>query len=124
MRSLSASMALFLRLFAANRRLFANGRTIIQRGIGERRGATLGCGKLAAVLRPGIGLTAGRNLIEDAFERLGSEILIGVFIDQNHRRIHAGTEALDLLPREFTIGGEMMRLRVNLAPQDILQFLS
>src|SRR4051794_32107973 len=110
MRSLSASMALFLRLFAANRRSFANGRTIIQRGIGKRRRAALGCRKLAAVLRAGLRLPAGRNLIKDALEGLGSQILVGVFIDENHRRVHAGAEALDLLPGEIAIGGEMMRL--------------
>src|SRR3954465_11120339 len=74
---------------------------LLQRGrpTGRRR-------ELAAVLRTGLGRGARAKAIEHLAEAFLGQGLIGVLADQHHRRIHAGTEALHLLPAEMTVLGE------------------
>src|SRR5436305_1857813 len=75
---------------------------LLQRGrsIDRRR-------ELAAVLRTGLGRIAGSKAVEHLAKAFLGQILIGVLADHHHRRVHAGAEALDLLPAEIAVLGEM-----------------
>ena len=47
---------------------------------------------------------AGRERVDDLFEPLGRQVLVGVLEDHHHRRVDAGAEALDLFPRQRAVG--------------------
>ena len=54
-------------------------------------------------------------------EALRRQILVGVLRDLDHRRVHAGAQALDLLPGERAVGGTVMRLVVDAVAADLDQ---
>ena len=56
-----------------------------------------------------------------ALEALRGQVLVGVVADLDQRRVDAGAEALDLLPRERAVGGEVMLVVVDAVPADVLQ---
>src|SRR5262249_17886395 len=69
-------------------------------------------------LRPRFRRPAGSDAVEHLLEGLGGEILVGILADQHHRRVHAGAEALDLLPGEVAVGRDMERIVVDAPPAD------
>ena len=88
-------------------------RRIGARRIGERRVAADRRRELPAVLRAGLRRFAARERIEHLLEGFRRQILIGVLADQDHRSIDAGSQALDLLPGEIAVGGDMERLVID-----------
>src|SRR6185312_5136926 len=114
MRSLSSSMTKqLLHSAAALSRKPASG-DFLERG---RPGD--GRRKLTAVLRSGLGRIAGGKAIQHLAEILLVQVLVGVLPDQDHRRIHAGAEALDLLPTEIAVFREMEGIVVDTALADL-----
>src|SRR5262249_26869127 len=69
--------------------------------------------ELPAVLRAGFRGFAAPNGVENLFEGLRGEVLIGVATDLDHRGVDAGPQALDLLPGEIAVGRHVEGLRVD-----------
>src|SRR5579864_2683279 len=64
-------------------------------------------GELAIDLRTGLRRMAGGKTVEHLAEALLGQILVSVLPDQHHRRVHAGTETLDLFPAEIAVLGQV-----------------
>ena len=54
-------------------------------------------------LRPRLHFLAGREIVENARENFGGQILVEIVIDLRHWRIHAGAEALHLDPGQGAV---------------------
>ena len=74
----------------------------------QRRRPVIGI-EMPADLRAGLAARRARS-VEQRLEALRRQVLVGVGADLHHRRVHAGAEALDLLPGESAVGREVMRL--------------
>src|SRR6478609_12150952 len=113
MRSLSSSMTKqLLQSAVALSRKPASGDFLERGRPGDRRG------KLAAVLRTGLGRIAGGKAVQHLAEALLGQVLVGVLPDQHHRRIHAGAQALHFLPAEIAVFRKMEGVVVNTALAD------
>src|SRR5450755_908165 len=111
MRSLSSSMARKLSRSAVGElREDASG-GLLQRGPTAHGGR-----ELTVDLRPRLRRIAGRKTVQHLAEIVLGEVFIGVFPDQDHRRVHAGAEALDLFPAEIAVLGEVKRIMMDPAP--------
>ena len=61
-----------------------------------------------------------RRSSSSTFSKLSrGQILVGVVPDQHHRRVDAGAEALDLLPGEIAVGGDVQRIVMDAALADV-----
>src|SRR5258707_15859810 len=60
-------------------------------------------GELAAVLWPWLRRLAAGKSVEHLAKALLGEVLVGILPDQDHRRVDAGAETLDLLPTEIAV---------------------
>src|SRR5215475_14190871 len=114
MRSLSSSMTKKLLQSAVALRESPASGDFLERGRpGDRRG------KLAAVLRSGLWRIAGGKAVEHLAKALLGQVLIGVLPDLDHRRVHAGPEALHLFPAEIAVPGEVEGIVVDTGLADI-----
>ena len=66
---------------------------------------------------------AGGEFVEDLAEALSGQVLVIVLADLRHRRIRASAQTFDLFPREFAVGGDLMRLGGDLVLADRDQIL-
>src|SRR6516225_9228938 len=106
MRSLSSSMAyetFAITGWRRSRGLFEGGRS------GDRRR------ELATVLWAGLWRIAAGKAVEHLAKAFLGQVLVGVFPDQHHRRVHAGAQALDLLPAEIAVLGEVKLIVMDAA---------
>src|SRR3990170_7221214 len=79
--------------------------------------------KLAVDLRPGLRRRALGEAVEHFLKTFRRQILVGVAPDQHHRRVDAGAEALDFLPGEIAVGGELKRLLVDAPATELYQLV-
>src|ERR1044072_8646858 len=93
----------------------------VERWIGQRARTADRRREVALDLRAGLRGLAVREAVENGFEALRRQVLIGVVPDQHHRGVHAGAEALDLFPRIIAIGRNMERLGMNFPRADLEQ---
>src|ERR1700736_301909 len=80
-----------------------------------------GRGELAAVLWSWLRRLAGGKAVEHLAKALLGQVLVGILPDQDHRRVDAGAETLDLLPTEIAVLGEMEGIVVDPALADFDQ---
>src|ERR1700674_90920 len=76
--------------------------------------------QLAIDLRTGLRRLAGGERVENLRETLRRQVLVVVVVDLHHRRVDAGTEALDLHPREFAVGSHLVFV-ADAAAADLLE---
>ena len=73
---------------------------------------------------PGFGVSP-RAMASSTFSKVfGREVLVGVAADLHHRRVDAGAEALDLLPGEIAVGGDVELLVVDAPLADLFDLLA
>ena len=77
--------------------------------------------RLPPVLRAGLGRLAALESVEQRLENLRRQVLVGVLRHLDHRRVHAGAEALDLLPGEIAVGGDVMLIVMDALAADVDQ---
>ena len=82
-------------------------------GAADRRG------KLPVDLRAGLDGRPLGEAIEHLFETFSRKVLVGVVPDQHHRRVDAGAEALDLLPRKIAVGRDVERVVMDALLADV-----
>ena len=63
---------------------------------------------MAIDLRTRLRRAAGREIVENARQRLRRQVLVVIGIDLHHRRIDACAQALDLGPGESAVGGHLI----------------
>src|ERR1019366_10335261 len=76
-------------------------------------------GELAHDLRSRLRRIAGGKAVQHLAEAFLGQILVGILPDQNHRRIDAGAETLDLFPAEIAILGKMKGIVMDAALADV-----
>src|SRR5215475_14398754 len=99
MRSLSSSMIKRLPSIAACE---AASGGFLQRGRSAHRR-----GELTVDLRARLRRIVGCEAVQHPAEILLGEILVGVLPDQNHGRVHASAQTLDLFPAEIAVLGDV-----------------
>src|SRR4029077_19879072 len=117
MRSLSSSISVFPKISDewAKRRLrrplARYGRASY--GFLQRSRSAHRRGELGVDLRSRLRHLARSKAVEHFSEALLGEVLVGVIPDQNHRRVHAGTQTFHLFPAEIAVPGKVKGLAVN-----------
>ena len=71
----------------------------------------IGAENCRSICGPGFGRLAGGEVVEQLLEALGGQVLVGSRSDLHHRRVHAGAEALDLVPGELAVGRDVHTAR-------------
>jgi len=66
------------------------------------------CGALASGVGARLRVLSGAEVVDDLAESLRRQVLVVVVVDLGHRSIAAGAKALDLLPGEKPIRGQMI----------------
>src|SRR5215471_6604900 len=87
--------------------------------IGQHLGAADGRRGLPVDLRARLRWPALGDPVEHLLEAFAIEVFVGITPDQHHRRIDAGAEALDLLPRKIAVGRDLERLLVDPPAADL-----
>ena len=86
-------------------------------------GPPTGADNCRSICGPGFtGLPLG-EAVEHLLEAFRGQVLVGVVPDQHHRRVHAGAEALDLLPGEIAVRRDVQRIVVDALVADLEQRL-
>ena len=73
---------------------------------------------------PGLGASPRASASSTFSKVSGVEILVGVLADQDHRGVDAGAKALDLLPGEIAVGGDMKRLVIDAPLANLLDLFA
>ena len=76
-----------------------------------------------SICGPGLRLLAAGDGVEHLLEGLRGQILVGVAADQHDRGVDAGAEALDLLPGEIAVGGDVELVVVDAPLADLFDLL-
>src|SRR6516165_12581404 len=78
--------------------------------------------ELAIDLGTGLGAAPGGELVENLLEARRGQVLVIVVVDLRHRGIHAGAQALDLDPGEFSVRRDM-KLLADSSLADLLELV-
>src|SRR6266404_5949197 len=84
-------------------------------GFFQRGRPTRRCGELTTILRSRLRNVAGGKAVKHLAEAFLGQVLVGILPDQRHWRVDAGAEALDFLPTEIPILGQMKRVVMDAA---------
>ena len=87
----------------------------VERGIDQRDRPAERRRGLAPVLRAGLDVTPGLQILQNARQALGREVLVIVLVDLRHGRVDASAEAFDLGPGEQPVRRHVARLADQLA---------
>ena len=85
---------------------------------GQRGRAAFRRTEAPVVLRARGHFAPGGNVVDELFQALRRQVLVGVLEDLHHGRVDAGTEALDLFPREVAVGRQLVRMGRDLRLAD------
>src|SRR6478672_8832215 len=99
----------------------ADPRAVVERGFRQRRRPSLGARHRSPDLRAGFRGMALVETVDHLLEQLRRQVLVGILEDLDHRRVGAGAEALDLLPREVAIGRKLVLVLGDAMLADLLQ---
>src|SRR5688572_5378955 len=77
-------------------------------------GAADRLGRVAPDLRTGLRFLAAAQRLDELLGHGAIEVFIEVLADLEHRRVDAGAKTLDFHPAELSVGGQRVRLRMDM----------
>jgi hypothetical protein len=78
---------------------------------------------MTAILRARRHRLAGRDVVDQLLQLFRRQIFIGVLENLQHRRIHAGAQALHLFPGEVAVFGQLKLVLGDLATANIFEII-